>query len=116
MVMVLNAVELSSEDIALIMAVDWLLDRQIYLFNGFLHNCPICNLLRFCTATNVLGDAIGAGIVYHLSKKELAKMDGVDVEEEEEETTSQTDCEQVNNNGWMGNGRVNHGFSDSTDL
>jgi hypothetical protein len=24
---------------------------------------------------NVLGDAIGAGIVYHLSKKELEKMD-----------------------------------------
>ena len=31
MVMVLNAVELSSEDIALIMAVDWLLDRQAML-------------------------------------------------------------------------------------
>ena len=30
---------------------------------------------RFRTAINVLGDALGAGIVYHLSKKELAEMD-----------------------------------------
>ena len=29
---------------------------------------------------NVLGDAIGAGIVYHLSKQELDKLDGEDVE------------------------------------
>ena len=30
---------------------------------------------RFRTTVNVLGDAIGAGIVYHLSKKELENMD-----------------------------------------
>ena len=71
-------------------------------------------VLRFCTATNVLGDAIGAGIVYHLSKKELTKLDGVN-DDEEEETTSQTDCEQVNH-AWMANGRVNNGFISSTDL
>jgi len=56
MVMVLQTVGLPSTDVALILAVDWLLDR-------------------FRTAINVLGDALGAGIVYHLSKKELAEMD-----------------------------------------
>ena len=56
MVMVLQTVGLPSTDVALILAVDWLLDR-------------------FRTAINVLGDAIGAGIVYHLSKEELSKMD-----------------------------------------
>merc|ERR1712111_83184 len=55
MVMVLQTVGLPSTDVALILAVDWLLDR-------------------FRTAINVLGDAIGAGIVYHLSKDELSKM------------------------------------------
>jgi hypothetical protein len=30
---------------------------------------------RFRTAINVLGDAIGSGIVAHLSKKELQQMD-----------------------------------------
>ena len=56
MVMVLQTVGLPSTDVALILAVDWLLDR-------------------FRTAINVLGDAFGAGIVAHLSKKELEAMD-----------------------------------------
>merc|ERR1711990_609007 len=56
MVMVLNTVGLPSTDIALILSVDWLLDR-------------------FRTTINVLGDAIGAGIIHHLSKKDLEIMD-----------------------------------------
>jgi len=56
MVMVLDVVGLPAEDVTLIIAVDWLLDR-------------------FRTAINVLGDSIGAGIVYALSKKELDKID-----------------------------------------
>jgi len=52
MVMVLETVGLPSDDVGIILAVDWLLDR-------------------FRTSVNVLGDALGAGIVYHLSKKEL---------------------------------------------
>lgn len=52
MVMVLETVGLPPEDVTIILAVDWLLDR-------------------FRTAINVLGDSIGAGLVYHLSKDEL---------------------------------------------
>merc|ERR1712209_314744 len=62
MVMVLNTIGLPAEDVTIILAVDWLLDR-------------------FRTAINVLGDSIGAGLVYELSKHDLeevgkSKMEG----------------------------------------
>ncbi|XP_040273062.1 excitatory amino acid transporter 3 isoform X1 [Bufo bufo] len=56
MVIVLSAVGLPADDVTLIIAVDWLLDR-------------------FRTMVNVLGDAYGTGIVEKLSKKELEQMD-----------------------------------------
>merc|ERR1711953_87076 len=56
MVMVMGTVGLPAEDVTIILAVDWLLDR-------------------FRTAINVLGDSIGAGLVYHLSKKELEEFE-----------------------------------------
>ena len=84
MVMVLQTVGLPSTDVALILAVDWLLDR-------------------FRTAINVLGDAIGAGIVYHLSKTELAKMDqqDLDIQVENENGTS---MQEINKNGLVNKG------------
>ncbi|XP_062379730.1 excitatory amino acid transporter 3-like [Sardina pilchardus] len=54
MVIVLTAVGLPANDVTLIIAVDWLLDR-------------------FRTVINVLGDAYGAGIVEKLSEAELAR-------------------------------------------
>ncbi|XP_030647013.1 solute carrier family 1 member 3a isoform X3 [Chanos chanos] len=56
MVIVLTSVGLPTDDITLIIAVDWFLDR-----------------LR--TTTNVLGDSIGAGIIEHLSQHELRTKD-----------------------------------------
>ncbi|XP_043917034.1 excitatory amino acid transporter 3 [Protopterus annectens] len=56
MVIVLTAVGLPADDVTLILAVDWLLDR-------------------FRTMVNVLGDGVGAGVVESLSKKELQQMD-----------------------------------------
>merc|ERR1711874_229906 len=56
MVMVLDTVGLPSDLVSIIFSVDWLLDR-------------------FRTAINVLGDSIGAGIVSHLSSKELREID-----------------------------------------
>ncbi|XP_062869703.1 solute carrier family 1 member 3b isoform X4 [Trichomycterus rosablanca] len=56
MVIVLTSVGLPTDDISLIIAVDWFLDR-----------------LR--TTTNVLGDSIGAGIIEFLSKDELQNSD-----------------------------------------
>uniref|UniRef100_A0A8C8VG49 Amino acid transporter n=1 Tax=Pelusios castaneus TaxID=367368 RepID=A0A8C8VG49_9SAUR len=56
MLLILTAVGLPTQDISLLVAVDWLLDR-----------------LR--TSINVVGDSFGAGIVHHLSRAELATID-----------------------------------------
>jgi len=82
MVMVLNTVGLPSNQIALILSVDWLLDR-------------------FRTTINVLGDAIGAAIVYSLSKKELEEMDKID--QAERSAANGTDV-PVHENGKQNNG------------
>ncbi|XP_039221096.1 excitatory amino acid transporter 2 isoform X1 [Crotalus tigris] len=56
MLLILTAVGLPTQDISLLVAVDWLLDRMR-------------------TSVNVVGDSFGAGIVYHLSKAELENID-----------------------------------------
>ncbi|XP_035251903.1 excitatory amino acid transporter 2b isoform X1 [Anguilla anguilla] len=58
MLLILTAVGLPTQDISLLVAVDWLLDR-------------------FRTSVNVVGDSYGAGIVYHLSKAELDALDAL---------------------------------------
>lgn len=52
LVMVLDTVGLPAEDVSLIIAIDWIIDR-----------------IR--TVVNVLGDSFGAAIVEHFSRKEL---------------------------------------------
>ncbi|KAM9385817.1 LOW QUALITY PROTEIN: excitatory amino acid transporter 4 [Pholidichthys leucotaenia] len=77
MVIVLTSVGLPTEDIALIIAMDWFLDR-----------------LR--TATSVLGDSIGAGIMEHLSHGELQNQ-VVEVHDsliEEDEKPYQVICQE----------------------
>ncbi|XP_076461646.1 excitatory amino acid transporter 1-like [Babylonia areolata] len=56
MVIVLAAVGLPVDDVTLIIVVDWFLDR-------------------FRTMTNVMGDSLGAGIVFELSKDELPPLE-----------------------------------------
>ncbi|XP_053699012.1 excitatory amino acid transporter 3-like [Sabethes cyaneus] len=52
LVMVLDSIGLPSEDVSLIIAIDWLVNR-------------------FRAVVNVLGDCFGAGIVEHYSRKDL---------------------------------------------
>uniref|UniRef100_UPI00398ED15A excitatory amino acid transporter 2-like isoform X1 n=2 Tax=Pristiophorus japonicus TaxID=55135 RepID=UPI00398ED15A len=65
MLLILTAVGLPTQDISLLVAVDWLLDRMR-------------------TSVNVVGDSFGAGIVFHLSKVELANIDAQHARLEEE--------------------------------
>jgi len=92
MAMVLNTIGLPSGDIALILSVDWLLDR-------------------FRTTVNVLGDAIGAGIVYHLSKGELDKMDQIGPETTNNEGIELTHQKSSDDAKGLENGKTNHSFT-----
>ncbi|UYV68777.1 SLC1A2 [Cordylochernes scorpioides] len=55
-ILVLTSVGLPTEDISMLLAVDWFLDR-----------------IR--TSINVLGDAYGAAIIYKLTKEDLLRHD-----------------------------------------
>ncbi|CAF0926319.1 unnamed protein product [Didymodactylos carnosus] len=72
MVIVLNALGLPSDEVKVIYAVDWLLDR-------------------FRTVINVWGDSIGCAIVEKLSSKELEALtikDKVHLEDDEQKNSS----------------------------
>ncbi|KAJ7390273.1 Excitatory amino acid transporter 2 [Desmophyllum pertusum] len=89
MLIVLQAVNLPLDDVALLWAVDWFMDR-------------------FRTVVNVLGDAIGAGIVEHLSRDELneadqsnmekGESDGLELIEQPEERYTAKDPDQITSN------------------
>uniref|UniRef100_A0A8D0KJY4 Amino acid transporter n=1 Tax=Sus scrofa TaxID=9823 RepID=A0A8D0KJY4_PIG len=79
MLLILTAVGLPTEDISLLVAVDWLLDRMR-------------------TSVNVVGDSFGAGIVYHLSKSELETIDSQHrVHEDIEMTKTQSIYDDMKN-------------------
>uniref|UniRef100_A0A0B7ACB0 Amino acid transporter n=1 Tax=Arion vulgaris TaxID=1028688 RepID=A0A0B7ACB0_9EUPU len=97
MVIVLTSVGFPVDDVAMILAVDWLLDR-------------------FRTMINVLGDAIGAGIVFHYSKADLRKMDEADKKEQEILTNKDNEDESKtiiaeNKDSKNNGGMDNHGFN-----
>ena len=60
---------------------------------------------------NVLGDAIGAGIVYHLSKKELEEMDQVGHETTNNDGTEFSHQKGSDNPNGLENGKTNHSFT-----
>lgn len=62
LVMVLNAVDLGTEHIALILTIDWLLDR-------------------FRTMTNVVGDAVGCAVIEQLAGSSCPRSGGAGDEE-----------------------------------
>ncbi|KAG7315209.1 hypothetical protein KOW79_021297 [Hemibagrus wyckioides] len=81
MLLILTAVGLPTQDISLLVAVDWLLDR-------------------FRTSVNVIGDSYGAGIVYHLTKDELNMFDAQQIRTDDfEMTKSQSFYENNTNHG-----------------
>ncbi|KAJ8248050.1 hypothetical protein GJAV_G00237670, partial [Gymnothorax javanicus] len=51
---ILEAIGLPTNDLSLILAVDWIVDRT-------------------CTVVNVEGDALGAGILHHINEKEMRR-------------------------------------------
>ncbi|XP_064625417.1 excitatory amino acid transporter 3-like [Lineus longissimus] len=83
MVIVLTAVGLPTEDITLILAVDWFLDR--------------CR-----TTINVLGDAIGASIIDKYSQATLRKLDAEDAE-------GGDGFDSIDKNGYPSEGHDYHG-------
>ncbi|XP_068947193.1 excitatory amino acid transporter 2 [Petaurus breviceps papuanus] len=79
MLLILTAVGLPTQDISLLVAVDWLLDRMR-------------------TSVNVVGDSFGAGIIYHLSKAELDSIDSQHrVHEDIEMTKTQSIYDDMKN-------------------
>ena len=77
---------------------------------------------RFRTSINVLGDAFGAGIVAHLSRHEIRKMDREDLEKsmqqelDNEDITIEVPNYYIQNEKPKENGITNLGFQENTAL
>ncbi|XP_078540803.1 excitatory amino acid transporter 2 isoform X2 [Lissotriton helveticus] len=78
MLLILTAVGLPTQDISLLVAVDWFLDRMR-------------------TSVNVVGDSFGAGIVYHLSRAELEEIDAQHAQQDIEMTKTQSVYDDMKN-------------------
>ncbi|KAK7489501.1 hypothetical protein BaRGS_00019300 [Batillaria attramentaria] len=93
MVIVLTAVDLPTEDVTLILAIDWFLDR-------------------FRTAVNVWGDSIGAGTLNHIFRNMFASLDHRLVEQEIDvgEDSSSSADRKNEKSGKVGNGTPNLGY------
>ncbi|XP_060782131.1 neutral amino acid transporter A [Neoarius graeffei] len=63
---ILEAIGLPTNDLSLMLAVDWIVDRTT-------------------TVVNVEGDALGAGILHHINEQEIKKQIHFDMQQEEEE-------------------------------
>lgn len=89
LIIVLTAVGLPTDDIALILTVDWFLDR-----------------IR--TAINVWGDSVGCGIVAHLAREELRNTPNHLLDKEQQNLTdsSEVSAHESDNNG-LSDGAVN---------
>lgn len=76
MVMVLDTIGLPAEDVSLIIAVDWLLDR-------------------FRTVINIMGDAYGTAIVAHYARDQLAQTKDEEAEESNQKSNGGADAISV---------------------
>ncbi|KAL1022739.1 hypothetical protein UPYG_G00031700 [Umbra pygmaea] len=78
MVIVLTSVGLPTDDITLIIAVDWALDSGVAPETAFSTNINKISKDRFRTMVNVMGDALATGIMAHICRKDFIKEgDGV---------------------------------------
>jgi Na+/H+-dicarboxylate symporter len=97
LVMVLDTVGLPAEDVSLVIAVDWMLDR-----------------IR--TVVNVLGDSFGAAIVEHYSRKELSNSSSTQTIEVQSKSNGNSVYPLIiddnENNSANPNGRTNSSFID----
>ncbi|KAJ8365895.1 hypothetical protein SKAU_G00147260 [Synaphobranchus kaupii] len=75
---ILEAIGLPTNDLSLILAVDWIVDRT-------------------ATVVNIEGDALGAGILHHINQRELKKQRRQQREEEEDEELMEVKVEAVAN-------------------
>jgi len=96
MLIVLSAIDAPVQDVSLLWAIDWFVDR--------------CR-----TTNNMLGDSYGAAVVAALSKKELMAMDELNakMKEEEEKAANNGNEQDVSEQGLVGS--LTHSPSTSTN-